>query len=221
MPRHKFFFQTGDPETDGVLKYGYTGRQARVSLLTADVAQCPEVAAILVKYNQWVASKGFPCANYVILTLYNDGQDCIPEHSDKTIDFDENSLLTVVKLGPGKRSFVIRDGMGGDVLFNETLPVGTAVTMTVQGNNATSHEVPKDSSTQLSGSIVFRTIKTRLSLDQVCRAVKTSDKSIATAVNFVYKGKSLNMLISVDDVKVIALLIVYNLFFFLLVWSFF
>ena len=35
------------------------------------------------------------------------------------------------------------------------------------------------------------------------------------------KGKSLNMLISIDDVKVIALLIVYNLFFFLLVWSFF
>lgn len=38
MPRHKFFFQTGDPEQCGILKYGYTGRQARVSLLTADVA---------------------------------------------------------------------------------------------------------------------------------------------------------------------------------------
>eukprot|EP01049_Picozoa_sp_SAG25_P004318 SAG25_NODE_269_length_10643_cov_3.370982_2_plen_224_part_00 len=57
MPRHKFFFQTGDPVKDGILKYGYTGRHARVSLLTADVAQCPEVAAILEKYNRWVAAE--------------------------------------------------------------------------------------------------------------------------------------------------------------------
>jgi hypothetical protein len=193
MLRHKFFFQTGDPEKHGILRYGYTSRQNRISLLTADVAQCPEVAAILNKYNRWVASKGFPSANYVIITLYNDGQDNIPEHSDKTVDFDENSLLTVVKLGPGERSFVIRDGMQGKTLFNETLSVGSAVTMTVKGNNATSHEVPKDSSTLLSGSIVFRTIKTRLDLQKVCRAVKTSDKTITTPVNFIYKGKSLNM----------------------------
>eukprot|EP01047_Picozoa_sp_COSAG01_P101347 COSAG01_NODE_31095_length_603_cov_202.666667_2_plen_120_part_00 len=112
-----------------------------MSLLTADVAQCPEVASILEKYNQWVAAQGYPSANYIIITLYNNGQDCIPEHSDKTDDFDENSLLTVVKLGPGERSFVIRNGKGGDVLFNETLPVGSAVTMTVPGNNSTTHEV--------------------------------------------------------------------------------
>jgi hypothetical protein len=65
--------------------------------------------------------------------------------------------------------------------------------MTVKGNNATSHEVPKDSSTLLSGSIVFRTIKTRLDLQKVCRSVKTSDKSITTPVNFIYNGKSLNI----------------------------
>jgi hypothetical protein len=58
-----------------------------------DVAQCPEVAAILEKYNQWVAAQGYPSANYIIITLYNNGQDCIPEHSDKTIDFDENSIV--------------------------------------------------------------------------------------------------------------------------------
>eukprot|EP01047_Picozoa_sp_COSAG01_P002902 COSAG01_NODE_81_length_27820_cov_22.659753_18_plen_79_part_00 len=46
---------------------------------------------------------GHPSANYIIITLYYNGQDCIPEHSDKTDDFDENSLLTVVKLGPKKK----------------------------------------------------------------------------------------------------------------------
>jgi hypothetical protein len=41
---------------------------------------------------------GFPAANYVIIALYQNGKDCITEHSDKTKDSDPDSLLTVVKL---------------------------------------------------------------------------------------------------------------------------
>lgn len=194
MPRHKYFFQTGDPKKDGILKYGYTGRQLRIGLLTADVGECPEIAEILEKYNEFAASKQYPAANYIIVTIYENGQDHIDEHSDKTKDFDDNSLLTVVKLGPGERSFVIRDGKGGKELFNKKLPVGSAVLMTVPGNNSTTHEVPIDGSTQLSGSIVFRTITTREPFEKVCKAVQNSDPSITKYVKFFHEGQLLNPL---------------------------
>ena len=195
MPRNKFFLQTGDPVKAGIVKYSYTGRQLRIGLLTADVADCPEIAEILEKYNEYAASKQFPAANYIIVTIYQNGQDHIDEHSDKTKDFDDNSLLTVVKLGPGERSFVIRDGKGGKELFNEKLSVGSAVLMTVAGNNSTTHEVPIDDSTELSGSIVFRTIKTREPFEKVCKAVQGSDTGITKYVKFFHEGRLLNPLL--------------------------
>ena len=195
MPRNKFFLQTGDPVKAGIVKYSYTGRQLRIGLLTAHVADCPEIAEILEKYNKFAASNQFPAANYIIVTIYKNGQDHIDEHSDKTKDFDDNSLLTVVKLGPGERSFVIRDGKGGKELFNEKLPVGSAVLMTVAGNNSTTHEVPTDDSTELSGSIVFRTIKTREPFEKVCKAVQNSDPGITKYVKFSHEGRLLNPLL--------------------------
>jgi hypothetical protein len=95
-----------------------------------------------------------------------------------------------VKLGPGRRTFVIRNGLGGAVIFNQTLDPGSAVTMTVPANNATSHEVPPDESTELSGSIVFWTIDTAIPVDEVIKKVKVSDKTINDVVRFVYNDEA-------------------------------
>lgn len=40
LKRGKIWLQRGDPEEDGVRKYGYTGWQHRVGMATADVARC-------------------------------------------------------------------------------------------------------------------------------------------------------------------------------------
>jgi hypothetical protein len=169
LKRGKIWLQRGDTE-DGYLRYGYTGWQWNVLPATARVSLCPQVASIADAYDAWVTSVGFPHANHYIITKYQDGAHNIGMHSDKAKDIEVDSLITVVKTGAHARPFELcLPGEEKTPFFSEVLAPGTAVIMTLEANLQTKHGVPVVEECGSSGSIVFRTIKTSISKDQVAK----------------------------------------------------
>ena len=155
---------------DGYLRYGYTGWQWRVLPATADVARCPEVLPIADAYDEWAAGLGFPHANHYIVTKYRDGQHNIGFHSDKPKDIAPGSLITVVKTGTHGRPFELcYPGEESAPFYSQVLAPGTAVIMTLEANLKTKHGVPVVAEAGASGSIVFRTIATKLTLETVVK----------------------------------------------------
>ena len=98
MPRHKIFIQKGDPAVVGVRQYQYTGKHNRVDLVHFDVAKVPQLQSAVHKYDESLPD-GIAKSNHYIGTMYLNGKDCIAEHSDSADTLDNNSLITVVKLG--------------------------------------------------------------------------------------------------------------------------
>jgi hypothetical protein len=189
MPRNKVFAQKGDPRIVGSLQYKYTGKQNRIDLMTCDVGKIPLLETMIQTYDAALPD-GVPASNHYITTMYSDGMDCIDPHSDTTTTLDPDSFITVVKLGPGSRKFVIRENIGtqqlGKVLFDEVLPPGTIVQMTIRGNELTTHEVPREpGSTEMSGSVVFRTSALVYPPAEVAKRVASADKNYNTVVRFV------------------------------------
>eukprot|EP01047_Picozoa_sp_COSAG01_P061298 COSAG01_NODE_7636_length_3119_cov_1.363907_1_plen_640_part_00 len=189
MPRNKIFAQKGDPRSIGTRQYQYTGKQNRVDYMTCDVSKIPLLASMIKEYDA-VLPEGVPASNHYITTMYSDGTYCIDAHSDKDVTLDKESVITVVKLGPGSRKFIIRENTGtttlGKILFDQVLPPGTIVQMTLKGNAMTTHEVPREpDNTEMSGSIVFRTSNLLYTPEQVQKRVAQSDKNINTVIHFV------------------------------------
>ena len=163
IPRKKIWLQR-PPEEDGYLRYGYTGWQWNVLPATVSVEQCPEVLPLAVRYDEWVAARGYPTANHYIATRYSNGKDNIGWHSDKDNDIAPGSLITVVKMGAHGRPFeMCLPGEEKSPFFSAVLAPGTAVIMTLEANLTTKHQVPVVNEAGPSGSIVFRTIKTVVS----------------------------------------------------------
>jgi hypothetical protein len=189
MPRNKIFAQKGDPRSIGTRQYQYTGKQNRVDYMTCDVSKIPLLASMIKEYDA-ALPEGVPASNHYITTMYSDGTYCIDAHSDKDVTLDKESVITVVKLGPGSRKFIIRENTGtttlGKILFDQVLPPGTIVQMTLKGNAMTTHEVPREpDNTEMSGSIVFRTSNLLYTPEQVQKRVAQSDKNINTVIHFV------------------------------------
>lgn len=183
LKRGKIWLQRGDPVKDGYLRYGYTGWQWNILPATADVALCAEVEPIADKYDAWAGKVGAKPANHYIVTKYKNGSHDIGYHFDKPKDIaasggDGVSLITVVKIGNCARPFAVRKVAAKgekpeEPFFCKVLEPGTAVVMTLEANLATQHAVPPVAESGPSGSIVFRSITTRI---DVLKAEKESRK---------------------------------------------
>lgn len=172
LRRGKIWLQRGDP-SDGYLRYGYTGWQWSVLPATADVAACPEVAPVADTYDSWVTGLGFARANHYIVTRYEDGRHNIGFHFDKAKDIAPGSLITVVKTGAHARPFELCfPGEEDAPFFSQVLEPGTAVIMTLEANLATKHGVPVVEECGSSGSVVFRTITTKITTAKADKEMK-------------------------------------------------
>lgn len=180
LKRSKMWAQKGDPREVGYTKYYYTGWQKDILPATFDVAACPELAPLADKYDEWVATVGYPNANHYIVTRYEDGKHSIGYHFDKEQSIAPNSLITVVKTGECGRPFQLRHRVAPEratdetdeaykircdkaqdqeqAFFDKVLAPGTAVIMTLEANLMTQHGVPEVPSCGPSGSWVARTI---------------------------------------------------------------
>ena len=127
LKRGKMWFQIGEPETEGFVKYHYTGWQNAVLPATSDVERAPEMAKVVEEYNKWVVDQGFPAANHFILTHYVDGKHSIGMHFDKPKSIEKGSLITIVKTGEHGRPFRL-ETLDGTVIMDRVLAPGTAVT---------------------------------------------------------------------------------------------
>ena len=189
MPRNKIFVQKGDPSSIGTRQYQYTGKQNRVDYMTCDVTKIPLLETMTQSYDASLPD-GVPASNHYITTMYSNGTYCIDAHSDKDKTLDPESVISIVKLGPGSRRFIIREKTVtkelNKVLFDQVLPPGTIVQMTLKGNALTTHEVPREpDNTEMSGSVVFRTSNVIYTPEQVQKRVTQSDKNINTVIYFV------------------------------------
>ena len=155
------WFQIGEPQTDGFVKYYYTGWQRAVLPATSDVARAPEMVPVVERYNAWATALGKPAANHFIVTHYVDGTQNIGMHFDKPKSIQECSLITVVKTGEHGRPFRL-ELLDGTLLMERVLSPGTAVIMTLEANLATKHGVPAVEHAGSSGSVVLRTIDQRV-----------------------------------------------------------
>ena len=182
LKRGKIWLQKTDPAQHGFLRYGYTGWQWRVLPATADVARCKEVEPIADKYDAWAAKLGAKPANHYIVTKYKDGAHNIGFHTDKPQDIaasdaDGVSLITVVKIGACARPFAVREvAPKGEKerapFFCKALEPGTAVIMSLEANLLTQHAVPPVEESGPSGSIVFRSIATRIDAATAAREIR-------------------------------------------------
>jgi len=181
LKRSKMWAQRGEPREVGYTKYYYTGWQKDIMPATFDVAICPELAPLAEKYDEWVATVGYPSANHYIVTRYEDGAHSIGYHFDKAKSIAPNSLITVVKTGECGRPFQLRHRVKKPeqapnetdkdykmrcdkaqaqekAFFDKVLAPGTAVIMTLEANLLTQHGVPEVPECGPSGSWVARTI---------------------------------------------------------------
>ena len=186
LKRTKIWLQRGDPRSDGYLYYYYTGIQWRVVPAQTGWDQCPEVAALVPRYDAWCQKVGAQNANQVIVTAYRNGDANIGAHSDKARSIAASgeqtglSLITVVKMGECGRPFELYRA-GEDIPFwSQTVAPGTAVIMTMEANERTKHGVPVVSGgCGNSGSLVWRAITTRYTEDQVAAKILASEKARA------------------------------------------
>ena len=182
LRRHKVWFQEEDK---WLFAYKYTGWQWRVVHATfkIDATSFPKTTAMVEKMketcsqNQWIA------------TIYENGADYIGMHSDKTETWEPESNFQVVKWGhPRLFQFRLRDGFNnkgkldpekGTLIFSKILPAGTSLVVDLKTNEMTSHGVPAvdDPQVGLSGSIVGRDIKERLSFEGAKKEIVKAEKS--------------------------------------------
>ena len=169
LKRHKIWFQ--EDETNFKV-YKYTGWQHGVVPATFVVRKDKHKALWDMKeYMKTVCSQ---C--HWIATMYENGNDYIGMHSDKTHTWKRNSSFHVVKWG-SPRLFRIED-LEGHVIFEKILPSGTEIIVDSRSNELTRHGVPvMEGNVGISGSIVGRDIACSISIDQMERNIVEAKKS--------------------------------------------
>lgn len=181
LRRNKVWFQQF---SKGLYAYKYTGWQWRVLHATfkIDEGLFPSTTALINKMKETCLQ------NHWIATIYENGDDYIGMHSDKTKTWKTGSNFQVVKWGH-PRLFQVRlrdafdkDGKDdlekGTLLFSKILPAGTSVVVDLKTNEMTSHGVPavNDPNIGLSGSIVGRDIEELLSFEGAKKGIAKSEK---------------------------------------------
>lgn len=177
LKREKMWFQSGDPlETNTFLRYLYTGWQWRVLPATAGVSSAPEMVPVVRDLEKWTSTQGYERPNHFIVTRYRDGDHCIGAHFDKPSSIKEGSLITVIKLGDVGRPFRL-EWLDGTLIFEQVLPPGTGVVMTLEANLQTKHSVPACDTSGNSGSIVARTIVDEVAWDEVRKKIGKAEEA--------------------------------------------
>ena len=175
LKRRKMWFQRGDPLFQGFTKYYYTGWQKRVLPATANVEDVPCLDHFTCSVNGWLAGHDVMTTNHFIVTAYDTEKDSIGMHSDKAKSIYDDSVILVVKLGEAGRPFKLTEGE--TTLYEDVVPPGAAVLMTMEANLATKHGVPAlDAPTGLSGSIVLRSIHERVGWNELDRILQADER---------------------------------------------
>jgi hypothetical protein len=173
LKRSKVWFQADDPHEEGFTKYYYTGWQNRVLPATFHYRKCAPLVPVWDLYQSFCAANNILPANHGIVTRYVDGSHGIGAHFDKPnsiapstpgggATIAQRSMITVVKLGPCARRFLVLDRETDATIFDKTVEPGTAIMMTLEANLQTKHAVPVVEDCGLSGSIVLRSITDRI-----------------------------------------------------------
>lgn len=156
---------------------------AQVVLAQTGWDKCPEVQRLVAPMDAFCEAVGAKKSNQIIVTAYRDETCGIGKHFDKpksiaTSDKEGTSLITVIKTGDCGRPFEIY--LLGDEetpAWSSVVAPGSAVIMTLEANLKTKHAVPMLSeSCGSSGSLVWRTISSVLSVDEVQKKVEASRK---------------------------------------------
>lgn len=182
LKRSKMWFQSTPIAETGYLRYKYTGWQWRVLPATSCVRECPEMKTLFDAYHEWWDRKadcyGYSAPNHAIVTAYKDGSEYIGQHQDKTADLDENTLISVVKLGEDARPFQIVEKESGRILFHDVLRPGDGVIMSTSANKEVTHGVPEMDCTEpnVSGSVVFRTVRTAFKIGAVAQRIEATGR---------------------------------------------
>jgi hypothetical protein len=104
---------------------------------------------------------------------------------DKPTSIADKSLITVIKLGEVGRPFRL-EWLDETLIFEEVLPPGTGVVMTLESNMKTKHSVPVTGEDGNSGSIVARTVTDNVSWDETSKRISKAEQ---TAANVLGKRK--------------------------------
>ena len=154
--------------------YNYTGFQYNVAKATFDLGMLPKTNALANEMKK-------NCdGNHWIITKYNDGNDSIGLHFDKTVNWDKDSSFHVVKYGAARRFQIVLNNAEETVLFDMKLPAGTSITCDMFANSVTKHGVPKtNEEVGVSGSIVSRSIRTVMYLDKYMQKCTQCEKQKA------------------------------------------
>ncbi len=198
LPRRKVWIQDG-PTDKSINVYSYTGWNNCVALATSDWNKDTALKTICDKYNSFLSSCDIAQSNHAIITAYNNKDHNIGMHYDKTRSLKNDGVIAVVKMGASRRfsirkriidaqsdkSFVQKMQENEPMLFDELVPSGTCILMTMEANLATQHGVLEmDEEVGLSGSIVFRTVKDVRSVqDLKAKAEKLEDARVQKADN--------------------------------------
>jgi len=185
LKRRKIWAQEGDVR-DGVLIYSYTGFTYPVALATSNWLHDEALAAMSASMNRFVKEvlEG-PTMNHLIVTAYDSGSHNIGWHYDKARSIAPDSWIAILKLGPSSRRFALRKraAAGEDqdkmpILYDEIVPAGTLILFDMNTNLATQHGVPvtEDETVGLSGSVVWRSITTKIDQDELKRRVQKTRK---------------------------------------------
>ena len=137
----------------------------------------PEALQVADRYDNWAAEQGYSEANHYIITRYKHGLKNIGFHFDKPRDIRPGSLITIVKLGPVGRPFQLRWLGEKDPFFNQVLPPGAALVMTLEANLQTQHCVPLAPNCHMqTGSIVLRTIDTIVTTAEIQKKIEAGKR---------------------------------------------
>jgi hypothetical protein len=175
LKRHKVWFQQYD---EGYYAYKYTGWQKAVleATFSIDSKRFPKTTACVERMKK-------DCdQNHWIVTKYEDGNDYIGMHSDKTHTWVKNSYFQVIKWGyPRIFEVALKDNKkvkDCTVIFRKILPAGTSIIVNMETNELTRHGVPvmKDTNVKVSGSIVGRHIATCHSVEECKKMVKQAKR---------------------------------------------
>jgi hypothetical protein len=171
LKRHKVWFQK---EGRFYYVYKYTGWQHSVLPATfrVDKTLHPNIWK-LVQNMEKVCPQ-----NHWIMTCYENGDDYIGAHSDKTKNWVEGSSFHVRKWGHPRR-FVITLKSDDIVIFDKILPSGTDIFVDAETNLKTRHAVPTmpNMGVGISGSIVGRHIATKVTFEEAKKNIALAKKS--------------------------------------------
>lgn len=194
LKRHKMWLQKDFAK--GLLKYKYPGYTNAISRASRDVKAIPHVEELMNWLNAFapkvLEARGMPASgnafkslNHAIVTRYDDENDHIPNHSDKDAHFASDSYFVVLKFGATRKFEFVLPGKRERSVMCEDLPAGSAVFVrakstdgTVAGNDRVKHGVPVvKGECGPSGSIVFRSIQTRVPWSTTFSKIDASTKA--------------------------------------------